>query len=131
MRPGIARAAVPLIAVFALALLPAAALGQPSGWSAPRTPEGHPDIQGVWGNNAVTPLERPESLGERSTLSDEELAQVQETAEELFALDAGDAAFGDQFFNTALTAPETFTSSDAATGNYNQFWLVDRDFENR
>ncbi|MYI75546.1 MAG: hypothetical protein F4057_09605 [Acidobacteria bacterium] len=131
MRPGIARAAVPLIAVFALALLPAAALGQPSGWSAPRTPEGHPDIQGVWGNNAVTPLERPESLGERSTLSDEELAQVQETAEELFALDAGDAAFGDQFFNTALTAPETFTSSDGGTGNYNQFWLVERDFNNR
>ncbi|MCY4599045.1 MAG: hypothetical protein OXF27_03905 [Acidobacteria bacterium] len=131
MHTGHPRAVILLLAVFALALSPATALGQSSGWTAPRTADGHPDLQGVWGNNAVTPLERPESLGDRATLTDEELSRVQTTAEELFALDAGDAAFGDQFFNTALTAPETFTSSDGGTGNYNQFWLVERDFDNR
>ena len=131
MHTGHPRAVILLLAVFALALSPGTALGQSSGWTAPRTADGHPDLQGVWGNNAVTPLERPESLGDRATLTDEELSRVQTTAEELFALDAGDAAFGDQFFNTALTAPETFTSSDGGTGNYNQFWLVERDFDNR
>ena len=118
-------------ALLAALLAPAVALGQPSDWVVPRNEHGHPDLQGIWGNNAVTPLERPESLGDRATLTAEELARVQTTAEELFALDAGDAAFGDQFFNVALTAPETFTSSDGGTGNYNQFWLVERDFDNR
>ena len=118
-------------ALLAALLAPAVALGQPSDWTVPRNEHGHPDLQGIWGNNAVTPLERPESLGDRATLTAEELARVQTTAEELFALDAGDAAFGDQFFNVALTAPETFTSSDGGTGNYNQFWLVERDFDNR
>ena len=118
-------------ALLAALLAPAVALGQSSDWTVPRNEHGHPDLQGIWGNNAVTPLERPESLGDRATLTAEELARVQTTAEELFALDAGDAAFGDQFFNVALTAPETFTSSDGGTGNYNQFWLVERDFDNR
>ena len=131
MNTGHSRAVILLIAVFAVALLPAAAPGQSSNWTAPRTAAGHPDLQGIWSNNAITPLERPESLAERATLTEEELARVQTTAEELFAQDAGDAAFGDQFFNVALTAPETFTSSDGGTGNYNQFWMVEREFDNR
>src|SRR5689334_13479646 len=28
-------------------------------WTAPRTPDGHPDLQGVWTNATITPLERP------------------------------------------------------------------------
>jgi hypothetical protein len=28
----------------------------------PRTPWGHPDLQGVWTNSTTTPLERPASL---------------------------------------------------------------------
>ena len=127
-RPSVAPA---LCAVLAAALLPGAALAQSSDWTPPRTTDGHPDLQGIWGNNAVTPLERPESLADRATLSDEELARVKSTADRLFAQDAGDAAFGDQFFNVALTDPESFTSTDGGTGNYNQFWLVERDFDNR
>ena len=118
-------------AILAVALLPAAALGQSSEWTLPRTADGHPDLQGIWGNNAVTPLERPESLADQATLTDEELARVQTTAERLFAQDAGDAVFGDQFFNVAVTDAESFTSTDGGTGNYNQFWLVERDFDNR
>ena len=37
----------------------AAAVAQTSGSSAgPRTPDGHPDLQGIWNNATLTPLER-------------------------------------------------------------------------
>src|SRR5262245_4856198 len=32
-------------------------------WTAPRTPDGKPDLQGIWSNNTLTPLQRPKSLG--------------------------------------------------------------------
>ena len=122
-----------VLAVFVLGV-PLAAAGQTNGgngWSAPRTADGQPNLQGVWAHNSVTPLERPEALAGRDTLTAEELARVQARAAELFSQDAGDAAFGDQFFQAALEKLDTFTSSDAGTGNYNQFWLADRDFNNR
>jgi hypothetical protein len=40
----------------------------------PRTPDGRPDLQGVWSYATVTPLERPADLADRSYLSDEEAA---------------------------------------------------------
>ena len=32
-------------------------------WVMPRTPDGHPDLQGNWNNETLTPLERPEGQG--------------------------------------------------------------------
>ena len=93
-------------------------------------PDGRPDLQGVWANNAATPLERPEALADRGELSEEEVAALTQHARELFNGET-DAAFGDSVFNAALAQEQGFSSSDAGTGNYNQFWLVDRDFENR
>ena len=127
-------------AVLAVFVLTAGAAGaQGSGaepaddaaWTAPRTAFGHPDLQGVWANNNATPLQRPEVLGDRERLTDEELAAIRSRAEELFALDAGDAAFGDSVFTAALNEVESFSSRDTATGNYNQFWMVERDWDNR
>ena len=128
-RPGHLLHRAALLAV--VLLLPVSAAAQDAGYSVPRTADGHPDLQGIWGNNSITPLERPDSLGDRDSLTEEELAQVEETANRLFGQDAGDAAFGDQFFNVALTNPDAFTSSDGGTGNYNQFWLVEREFNDR
>src|SRR5262245_33807002 len=31
-------------------------------WTVPRTPDGHPDLQGNWSNATLTPLERPAGL---------------------------------------------------------------------
>ena len=72
-----------------------------AGWTVPRTPDGRPDLQGVWANNAATPLERPETLADRGELSDEEVAALEQHARELFN-GATDAAFGDSVFEAAL-----------------------------
>ncbi len=38
----------------------------------PRTPWGDPDLQGVWDNRTITPLERPQQFAERPSLTAEE-----------------------------------------------------------
>ena len=100
-------------------------------WVAPRTPDGQPDLQAVWANNNATPLQRPEVLANRETLTPEELARLKARAGDLFSLDSGDAAFGDSVFSAALAEAEDFTSTDSGTGNYNHFWLVERDWGSR
>ena len=77
-----------LAAVLVLAALappPAGAQDQaPPGadWTAPRTPWGHPDIQAIWNNGTITPLERPENLAEQAFLSPEEVAALERRARE-------------------------------------------------
>ena len=103
----------------------------PPGWTMPRTVDGHPDLQGVWANNTATPLERPVELGNQDALSEEELATLQARYAQIFAAGESDAAFADSVFTAVLNGQDEFSSRDASTGNYNQFWLVDRDFDNR
>ncbi len=100
-------------------------------WVLPRMPDGKPDLQGVWANNSATPLERPDQLVGRDVLTDFELENLIERAGRLFSNDADDAAFSDSVFEAALGDVTDFTSRDRATGNYNQFWMAERDFDNR
>src|SRR2546423_11370751 len=119
---------------LALAILTAAAVvnlsAQKTAWKVPRTVDGQPDLQGTWANNNATPLERPTEFNGRATLTDPEVATLKARSARLFNGD-GDAAFGDQLFVTLLTNPDKFTSTDGRTGDYNQFWLPDRVFDNR
>ncbi len=100
------------------------------GWQVPRTPGGFPDLQGVWANNNATPLERPDSLEGRESLTDEEVATLKDRAAKLFNGET-DAAFGDSVFNAVLADDEDHESYDPTTGNYNQFWVAEREFDNR
>ena len=95
----------------------------------PRTAWGDPDLQGVWANNSATPLQRLEAFGDKATLSDAELAELKAKAAEV--VDGGDAFFGDDLVRAALAEGTDFRSFDGNTGNYDQSWLVEREFENR
>jgi hypothetical protein len=76
-----------MIAVLALAMAVclgrATTDGQGRSWSAPRTPWGHPDLQGTYSNDdeTGTPMERPREL-EGKTLADLTPADLQKIVKE-------------------------------------------------
>ena len=43
-----------------------------------RTPWGEPDLQGIWNNTVVVPLERAEEFGTRGELTAEEIAEIEQ-----------------------------------------------------
>ncbi len=92
-------------AALAALLLAPAAVAQ----DAPRTPWGDPDLQGTYTNKTITPLERPEDLGDKEFLSAEEVASQEQARvrrnEELL-----------------LAAPRR-TVAGGNVGGYNNFWL--------
>jgi len=45
--------------------------------SVPRTPDGHPDLQGFWTNATYTPLERPAALGTKEFYTEAEQQEVE------------------------------------------------------
>jgi len=51
----------------------------------PRTPWGHPDLQGIWTNATDTPLERPTTAGGREALTADELRARESRAAQNFA----------------------------------------------
>ena len=78
-------------------------------WSTPRTADGQPDLQGLWGNKTITPTERPDSAGGRAFLTDEEMAAAnQRRVQSLQAQDA---------------APAQRTSAGGQLGAYGSYWL--------
>ena len=56
-------------------------------WNPPRTSDGQPDLQGVWTNNSVTPLQRPKELAGKEYYTEAELADVQRRQRARLALD--------------------------------------------
>ena len=57
-----------------------ASLARAQTWTAPRTPDGHPDLQGFWTNATITPLERPKDLGAKEFFTEEEAAEDRKRA---------------------------------------------------
>ena len=98
-----------MIRILALATLtsvllgPVAAFSQPSDWNPPEPPWGDPDLQGVWPNATLTPLERSDAMVDKSVLTAEEAADFETQSAEQRA------------------ASDRFILGNV--GAYNQFWM--------
>jgi hypothetical protein len=99
----------------AVALLLAASLvaqSKTKAWAAPRTPDGHPDMQGVWTNATLTPVERPASVNGKATLSDAEAKVFEKKeADELQSQDG------------ASDGPLIAAAGSSGTGGYNVLFI--------
>lgn len=51
-------------------------------YTVPRTWDGSPDLQGVWRNATVTPLERPTALGDKRAYTREEALELERAAQQ-------------------------------------------------
>ena len=63
-----------ILSGVALAVLAATTLAAQKPGSL-RTPDGKPDLQGIWTNATITPLERPQNI-KNLVLSEEEAARM-------------------------------------------------------
>ncbi len=73
MRNAIRTGALVSTLAILLSALPAAQQGRKAAQpTVPRTPWGHPDLQGTWNNSTITPLERPARFAGREFLTEEE-----------------------------------------------------------
>src|SRR5580704_17150841 len=111
-------AAFAIASVFAQAPDKPAAKPAPKAKAAlPRTPDGHPDLQGVWTNATITPMTRPAAFKDKPTISDAE-AKVYEKKdhEELYKQDG------------QSDGPLIAAAGSSGTGGYNVLF-VDRGTE--
>ena len=85
-------------------------------WTLTRTPEGHPDLQGIWDFRTVTPLERPAEFAGKAVLTEQEAAEYERRT--VAARDAD--ANRDKAGSGAVTNGTSITADLALA--YNDFW---------
>jgi hypothetical protein len=73
----------------------------------PRTADGQPDLQGLWTNDTITPMERPASLEGREFLTPEEIARMEANVTQR-------REFADN---------NIVVEQGGSLGSYNQIWL--------
>jgi hypothetical protein len=100
-----------VIALGSAATLAAQATGNSTrAWTLPRTSDGHPDLQGIWTNATLTPLERPRQLADRRFLTEDEAAALEAQASARQA-------------NADAPASRDAALKRGDIGSYNQFWF--------
>jgi hypothetical protein len=99
----------------AVVLAPQLAAGQGRAWTAPRTPDGKPDMQGIFTFSTITPLQRPDALAGKDTLTVEEAAAFEASENKRLNRDLFDPIKG---------APSAGYAPRAEGGvlSYNEFW---------
>ena len=102
---GVNRAAALAVAVVGLVAISGLAAAQ----EPPRTGWGDPDLQGVWDFRTLTPLQRPEDLGDKAFLTAEEAAQREK----------------DEFDRNLQLWEQDRRTTEAGgnVGAYNNFWM--------
>lgn len=115
--------------LISLAFCSVQTLAQEStSYTVPRTIDGHPNLQGVWENNSITPVERPDVFGDKEFLTDEDVEFFQRGLQAINE-QGGDALFGEGVLEAVFTGE--VKSYDPSTGNYDSQWMVDRKIHRR
>ena len=104
-----------MIATLLLAPLPALGQAETDRWTPPRTPDGRPDIQGIFTFRTITPLQRPKELAGKTTLNAEEAAAFEEYRNRRLNRDLFDPITGAPW---AGYQPR----SEGGVLSYNNFW---------
>jgi len=68
------------LAIAICVMAPGALGGQARTRTVPRTPDGHPDLQGIWDYRSATPLERPKQFADKEFMTAEEVAAYEQRA---------------------------------------------------
>ena len=119
---------ISLLVLAFVAWLAPPAFGQGAdSWELPRTPEGRPDLQGVWLNNVATPLERLPELADRSHLTREEVATLAARADRIFQNGRSAFATPESAFRAALQNVETYIAWSTSSS----IGMVDVTFSDR
>ena len=108
---------VMLVAVSAIPVAAQAPNATAKAWTAPRTADGHPDLQGRWNYSTLTPLERPAELKGKAVFTEDEAAAYEKRAVQSANVDGNR--------QTTATARGlingTQETQDLASA-YNEFW---------
>jgi hypothetical protein len=100
--------AIALITVLWISVIPA--MGQAQIYKVPRTPDGQPDLQGIWDYRTITPLERPRDLGTKAFFIEEEAANYEKEENRRQNRDLIDPEKGGALYPPGGVIP------------YNEFW---------
>jgi hypothetical protein len=101
--------------ILALVLL----AGQSKTYSPPKTPDGQPDLQGIWTNVTVTPLERPADLKDKAFFTPQEAAAFEKRIVEQNNADRRDGgaaadvgrAYNDAWYDRGTKVVKTLRTS--------------------
>jgi hypothetical protein len=85
-------------------------------WVVPRTPQGHPDLQGNWTNATMTPVQRPPGIG--AVLTPDQVAALESGRQDFIeeAAKASDPNRGAPPDGGILTGDPLFDGATGGTG---------------
>src|SRR5262245_28196822 len=89
------------------------AAAQSKAWTPPKTPWGDPDLQGMVPGNVGVPMQRPVSLGERTTLTEDEFTQKEAQARR--QAEADNQAFATSDTRVGIGPPSYWTERGRPT----------------
>jgi hypothetical protein len=84
--------------------------GKSKNWTVPLAGDGHPDLQGIWTNVTLTPMQRPAQLANKATLTDAEATAYEKKDLEVNNIDNPEA-------------PLLARAGSAETGGYNNLFI--------
>jgi hypothetical protein len=103
-----------VVIMFGSVLLSSSGMTQQAVWTVPKTADGVPDLQGMWTNNTITPLERPPRFADKAFLSEAEQAELEREIADYAA---------EQDLPSDPNRPPPIKDRIDSADSYNNFWF--------